>query len=190
VSTSAVDAETRRAVLATRAARLAARGSERAQAGQQERCVFSSFGGHRLAIPAVGVRFVTPAPPITLLPGLPPWFAGLAAPRGELLAAIDPRVLAGRAPTPLGQGRFLIVLQGRPGSLGLVMDTLEGFGDGDLDALRPAPFEGGLPLAGVWDDGTGLLDVEALLADARMVVGAEAGAPGAGGGPGGEPWAA
>lgn len=170
--------ETRRAALAARAARLAARGDQEASAERQERCVFCSFADQQLAIPAAGVRFAAPRPPITMLPGLPAWFAGVAAPRGRLLSVIAPRGFVGLAAATREQGRFLVVLQGPAGPLGLLLDSLSGFGERPLDGLRPTPFDGGLPLLGVWDDGVGLLDAPSLLADPRVTVGAAPGATG------------
>ncbi len=179
--------ESREAILASRAARLAARDAQGDGARRRTPCVFSTFDRQRLAIPADRVRFVAPAPPVTALPGLPPWFAGVAAPRGQLVSILDPRGLVGPSPSPPAPMRFLIVLQGPQGALGLLMESLAGFGEASLDDLRPAPFDGGLALQGVWEDGTGLLDVTALMDDPRVTVGGDAEAPDAGPQAGGTP---
>ena len=54
-------------------------------------------GGEWHAVPMASVREVLPLPVLTPVPASPPWLAGLANVRGEILAAVDTGAALGRA---------------------------------------------------------------------------------------------
>ena len=105
-------------------------------------------GGSSYALPVAAVREIVRLPPVTRVPGLPAFIAGLANVRGRVLAVIDLRALlrlearrgerlvildgVGAGDTSSGNGNRAIV--------GVVVDTardLVRLPDGKLEPLPP-----------------------------------------------------
>jgi chemotaxis signal transduction protein len=72
------------------------------------------LGGSSYALPVASVREVVRLPPITRVPGLPPFVAGLTNVRGRVLAVLDLRALL-RLDGP--RGDRLVILDGGQGEL-------------------------------------------------------------------------
>lgn len=128
------------------------------------------FAGARYAVDMAAVAEVVPVPPITRLPGGPPWLTGVVNWRGRVLPVIDLRPLVGAPLSPLPTSARLVVLSLDDVECGVVADMVPGLLECTLAELEPppataAPGIGPLVRAVVDDDGpVALLDAEAVLA--------------------------
>jgi purine-binding chemotaxis protein CheW len=131
-----------------------------------------SVGGQQLGLPVERLREIVTTPPITALPNLPPWLAGIALVRGGLVCVADLGRLYGLA-SPAG-GRSTAVLIGDAGELGVLVDRVLGFrelradevceGEADPSAHTPVPSRG------TTRDLVTLLDMQQLFSDPRLIV--------------------
>lgn len=118
-------------------------------------------GGSSYALPVCAVREIVRLPPVTRVPGLPAFVAGLANVRGRVLAVIDLRPLL-RLEAP--RGDRLVILDGAGTSdaafgngtraiVGLVVDAardLVQLPEGGLEPLPPGvPAEAAAVLDGI-----------------------------------------
>jgi purine-binding chemotaxis protein CheW len=131
-------------------------------------------GGERYAFEAAWVARVLPMLPLTAIPGLPGFFAGVAVSEGEVLAVLDLRVLLRLPVTELADPAALIVLRGEDNCFAVLAEVIDG-------TRRFAPEGMGhcLPmladldksyLLGLAPDRTALLDARRLLTDSTLVV--------------------
>ncbi|MBI3978457.1 MAG: chemotaxis protein CheW [Chloroflexi bacterium] len=117
------------------------------------------------AVAVNAVQSVEALPPLTPLPFSPAWHMGFAVAGDGVLTAVDLGQLL--AAPPLGQARYLVVLQRAGAALALPVEAVRGFERIDTAALAgdigPTGQEGGV--AGVWCQGdtpVAVLDVSGL----------------------------
>jgi len=133
--------------------------------------------GERYAFEAACVARVLPLLPLTAIPGLPDFYAGVTMVDGEVLAVLDLRVLLALPVSELTDPSALIVLRGEDKRFAVLAEAVDG-------ACRFAPEDLGhcLPLLadldksyllGVAPDRTALLDARRLLNDSTLVVNAD-----------------
>jgi chemotaxis signal transduction protein len=90
-------------------------------------------GNERFGIPMEGLALICHTPPIAHLPMIPPTICGVVQIRGEVMGAIDlARWFGIAAPAT---SRLLAVVEGPPGRLGLLIDSIQGFQDVTTDDL-------------------------------------------------------
>lgn len=130
--------------------------------------------GERYGIEAPLVREVCPVPRLTPVPCTPAFVLGIMSLRGEVLSVIDLRrflELPGDAPSRSGK---VVVVGNDIVEIGLLADAIDG-----VRTLPVAGLQGKLPtlsgareryLRGVTTDRTAVLDMEAILADDRLIV--------------------
>ncbi len=131
-------------------------------------------GKNQIGIAVNSLREVQPVVPITPLPGLPEGMLGIAQVRGEVLCVVDLSRWIGTEDR--GAGGCLAVIEGRRGPLGLIADHCAGFRDVHHDDIvhdggagQTAPLR---YVHKVTRDCCAILDVQQLLDDPRLVVGA------------------
>jgi purine-binding chemotaxis protein CheW len=170
------DPAQRQQVLRARAAALARPLAEPAEDGGADAIEVLAFevGGERYAVATGWVAQASAMPPLTALPGVPNYVAGIVPWRGQVLAAVDLRSLLALPLTRLADPAGLVVLQGADMEFGLLADAIVG-----VQRYPQARLERSLPglenirpgyLLGVTPDRTAILDAAALLADTRLVV--------------------
>jgi purine-binding chemotaxis protein CheW len=169
------DPEAQARLLRKRAAALAAVGApETARpAGGIEVLAFQC-GGERYAFETSWVARVLPLLPLTAIPGLPGFFAGVTVFEGEVLAALDLRVLLGLPVTELADPAALIVLRGEDNCFAVLAEAIDGtrhFAPEGMGHCLPmlADLDKSY-LLGLAPDRTALLDARRLLADSTLVV--------------------
>ena len=110
---------------------------------------------------------------VTPLPGTPPFWAGLANLRGRLLPVLDLRNYLGMTPAEATGSRKLVVVAARAGTLevALLVDDVLAVRDVSASEVRPLIADA---VSGVTADLLSILDLDALLADPRLVVQQEA----------------
>ncbi len=84
-------------------------------------------GKERFGIPMEGLSVISRTPPVAHLPKLPPSIRGVVQIRGELIGAIDMARWFGIDTKT--KGHLLAVVEGPPGKLGLLIDSVLGFRD-------------------------------------------------------------
>ncbi len=84
-------------------------------------------GKERFGIPMEGLSVISRTPPVAHLPKLPPSIRGVVQIRGELIGAIDMARWFGIDSDTTGH--LLAVVEGQPGKLGLLIDSVLGFRD-------------------------------------------------------------
>jgi purine-binding chemotaxis protein CheW len=161
-------------VLAERAAALAATARSAQQPADGIETLAFRCGGERYAFDTAWVARVLPAPPLTLLPGVPGFIAGIAMIEGEVLAVLDLRVLLALPLSDLAEPGALIVLRGGDNRFAVLADAIDGarrFAPADMGHSLPmlADLDASY-LLGVAPDRTALLDARRLLADSTLVV--------------------
>jgi purine-binding chemotaxis protein CheW len=172
------DASRSRASLEDRA-RALARPVDPPKSGALIESIVFRVAGERYAIPLAHVLEVARLRERSPVPGVPPPFVGVATLRDELIALIDLAQLLGpgRAEAAAqSPSRFLVIGATRP-ELGIVADEVLGtepFNEANLVALPQAARGAGLgarPIVrGFLPGGLMILDIEALLADERLLV--------------------
>jgi purine-binding chemotaxis protein CheW len=130
--------------------------------------------GERYAFEAAWVARVLPLLPLTAIPGLPGFFAGVSIYEGEVLAVLDLRVLLGLPVTELADPAALIVLRGEDNCFAVLAEAIDGarhFASGGMGHCLPmlADLDQSY-LLGVAPDRTALLDARRLLTDSTLVV--------------------
>ena len=133
-------------------------------------------GRTQLGIAVHALREVQAVVSITPLPGLPEGMLGVAQVRGEVICVIDLSRWIGTEER--GTGACMAVIEGPRGPLGLVADRCAGFRDVCAEDIVPnfaAESTTRLRhLRAMTRDLIAILDVPALLADPRLIVGASA----------------
>lgn len=131
------------ATLETGAVRFAPPSGRAEATGLLGRSVIFDLGETRCALPIDRVAEIGEVPKITPVPNVPPWLAGVANLRGDVVAVIDLRALSGLAPFDRERraGRMLIV-RSAPGprgevAAGLWVDAVLGVSRLDRAALKP-----------------------------------------------------
>lgn len=84
------------------------------------------LGPGRFALAMAHVAEVGKVPPLTRVPGLPGWVAGVANWRGRVLAALDLRGLLGADVVPFRSSARLLVLSTDAATVGLLVDAVDG----------------------------------------------------------------
>lgn len=130
-----------------------------------------TIAGQAFAIESDLVHEVVRTPPITPLPGAPPFLVGVAAHRGLVVPVVDLARLLGRGQTELG-GRSRMAIGRADGMVvALLADEVVGLSRFPARALRSAPLgaEGAEFILGVIFEGGSLniLDLRRALAAAR-----------------------
>jgi purine-binding chemotaxis protein CheW len=130
--------------------------------------------GERYAFEAAWVARVLPRQPLTVIPGLPGFFAGVSVSEGEVLAVLDLRVLLGLPLSQLSDPAALIVLRGEENCFAVLADAIDGTRQFARDGMSHClPMLADLDqsyLLGVAPDRTALLDARRLLTDSTLVV--------------------
>jgi purine-binding chemotaxis protein CheW len=130
--------------------------------------------GERYAFETAWVARVLPLPPLTVIPGLPGFFAGVSVCEGEVLAVLDLRVLLGLPLSELADPAALIVLRGEDNCFAVLADAIDGARHFARDGMGHClPMLADLDesyLLGVAPDRTALLDARRLLTDSTLVV--------------------
>jgi purine-binding chemotaxis protein CheW len=130
--------------------------------------------GERYAFEAAWVARVLPLLPLTAIPGLPGFFAGVSIYEGEVLAVLDLRVLLGLPVTALADPAALIVLRGEDNCFAVLAEAIDGtrhFASGGMGHCLPMLADVDQSyLLGVAPDRTALLDARRLLTDSTLVV--------------------
>jgi purine-binding chemotaxis protein CheW len=130
--------------------------------------------GERYAFEAACVARVLPLLPLTAIPGLPGFFAGVCISDGEVLAVLDLRVLLGLPLTELADPAALIVLRGEDNCFAVLAEAIDGalhFANGGMGHCLPMLADLAQSyLLGVAPDRTALLDARRLLTDTTLVV--------------------
>lgn len=121
----------------------------------------------RLAVPASRVREILAPGPTTRLPARVRTMAGLRAASGAAIVLADPLLLLGvaeAAPPPVDT-RFAVVLDHPTAPLGLLADRVDGVATalGGLQDVSDRSL-----IEGLTPEGVPVLDVDAILADARL----------------------
>jgi purine-binding chemotaxis protein CheW len=134
-------------------------------------------GGERYAFEAPWVARVLPLLPLTAIPGLPAFHAGIVIHEGEVVAVIDLRLLLGLPVTALAESGALILLRGEDNCFAVLADAIDGtrrFAPEGLGHCLPmlADLDQSY-LLGVAADRTALLDARRLLTDSTLVVNAD-----------------
>ncbi|MGJ7916994.1 chemotaxis protein CheW [Massilia sp. LXY-6] len=131
-------------------------------------------GGERYAFEAAWVARVLPLLPLTAVPGLPDFYAGITMAEGEVLAVLDLRVLLALPLSELADPAALIVLRGEDQRFAVLAEAVDGACRFARDGLGHClPMLADLDksyLLGVAPDRTALLDARRLLTDSTLVV--------------------
>jgi purine-binding chemotaxis protein CheW len=130
--------------------------------------------GERYAFEAACVARVLPLLPLTAIPGLPDFFAGVTMVEGEVLAVLDLRVLLALPLSELADPAALIVLRGEDKRFAVLAEAVDGtrrFASEGIGHCLPmlADLDKSY-LLGVAPDRTALLDARRLLNDSTLVV--------------------
>lgn len=99
------------------------------------------LGAGRFAVALPAVAEVGNVPPVTRVPGVPAWLAGVANWRGRILPVLDLRTLLGGDVAPYGGRARLVVLATESANVGLLVDAVEGT---TSTAEEVAPFPAGV----------------------------------------------
>jgi chemotaxis signal transduction protein len=128
-------------------------------------------GSGAFAVESGLVQEVVRTPPITPLPGAPPFLVGVAAHRGDVLAIVDMARLLGRGDTRQGDRSRMAIARSEGMVVGLLADEVLGLAKVPARALQPPPLgaEDGEFISGVIPgaDPMHLLDLRRALATAR-----------------------
>jgi purine-binding chemotaxis protein CheW len=134
-------------------------------------------GKDRLGLPAHGMQGVYEDVRITPVMGTPPWIAGVAQVRGELLSVVHLSRWLGQSAT--AERPVVAVLSGERGSLGILVDEVLGSRDlapGEIsDLLTRQAERDKRPISAVTNDLVAVLDLERFFAEPDLVVGRRVG---------------
>jgi purine-binding chemotaxis protein CheW len=134
-----------------------------------ESYVVLEIGTERAGISLSAFDEIAPLTPITELPGLPDWLAGLAQVRGRIVPVLDLHgwlKMAGRS-----SPRYLAIVRGTSGPMAILVDAVSDVRDiGDKDIAESLTPDRARGLRAITKDLVTLLDVEALLNHPDMIV--------------------
>jgi purine-binding chemotaxis protein CheW len=132
------------------------------------------LGAETYAVEPQHVARVHALEQLTPLPGLPAFVLGIARVRGEIISALDLRILFELPERGLGQLNRLIVLQSAHMRFGVLADAIEGVRrlpqGGQLASLPTLKGVRARYLLGVSEERIVVLDAARLLADDRLVI--------------------
>lgn len=159
-----------RRVLQERAERVAAPLQPPAADGRLA-ALLVSVCGERYALPVAAISGVVESPVIVPVPCSPPTIAGIANVRGHIVSVLCLAALLGlRADNAPAQPALVVAQTGEVG-IGLRVDAIGEIAEFDRHALNPAAGSAaGECLEGVFAEGVGLLNVQAILGDGRLLV--------------------
>lgn len=122
-----------------------------------------------MAVPVTSVRSVAAPGPVAAIPGRDHRLAGARLVAGEVVAVADLGPVLGTPSDEPAASRWVVVIEGQAAPLGVLADRVSNTEIEVIDTTvtSSAPAPGGL-VAGVTADRVLLLDVDALLADARF----------------------
>ncbi len=130
-------------------------------------------GTERFGVPIEALVAITRTPPIAHLPGLPTALGGVAQFRGELIGAID--IARWFVLESAVSSRLLAVVEGPPGKIGLLVDSVLGFRAvirNDINESFCSDHHSiGKPISGTTKDLIALINMEGLFASPDIVVG-------------------
>ncbi|BAS28787.1 chemotaxis protein CheW [Limnochorda pilosa] len=114
--------------------------------------VIFQLGGDRFAVGVTDVREVLRTPPLTRLPGAPPYVRGVANLRGEVVPVVDLRMKLGAPENPHHDSRVLVCeLEGE--AIGIEVDDVQEVSTLDQSQIHAAPRqwsdEARAPLTGI-----------------------------------------
>ena len=156
------------AILDARARALARAATPEAEPGTLREVVHFRTAGQRYTLESRFVLEVVRAPEVVPLPGAPPALRGLTLLHGEVLPVVELAPLFGRAPSE-SSGPLLVIGAGRP-ELGLRTEEVEEVTLQRGRTLLPPPATVDTDLvSAAEEDGTLVLEGEALLGDSRLV---------------------
>ncbi|MDA8130489.1 MAG: chemotaxis protein CheW [Elusimicrobia bacterium] len=168
------EAEKNREILRRRAAAMAA--NVEAPRAAADRYLEFSLAGERYAVDLALVREVCSGRRITAIPGSPPFMAGVANIRGQLLPVADLARLFGMSPQAAGEKIVVLraaAARGGPAELGILAETVLGVADIPPGAIQPAPqgFSGifGQYLGGVTASGLIIFLADRFLGDEKIM---------------------
>lgn len=154
------------ALLTARAADLA-RPLQHRRTGTSLELLLATLGDQRVALPAQALREVRPPTPLAPVPGTSEVLLGIAAGHAQALAVASLAALLGVASAAPSTVQWLLVLDDATAPVGLLVDSVDDVVSVDGQGLGPPP-EGSALIAGLAPDGALVLDIPALLGDARL----------------------
>src|SRR5438105_4987946 len=154
-------------------ARVLAQPPKEARATDVEGMLVVALEPERYGLRLQQVQTVRELGALTPLPGTPPFWAGLANLRGRLLPVLDLRNYLGMTPAGAAASRKLVVVAARAGLLEIALLVDDVLAVRDVSASEVKPLIADI-VSGVTADLLSLLDLDALLADPRLVVQQEA----------------
>ena len=160
-------------ILRARAEKLATRKQSAGAVETKTPVSVITAGSESFGIPTQYLSCIIKSPPIAAMPNLPPWHAGIAQIRGELVGVVDIASWFGVPGT--SKGAFLAVVENGDRKLGLLLDTVRGFRDvgaSDIAETFSAGATGGHPIHSTTKDVTTILDIPKMFDNPDMQVGA------------------
>lgn len=97
------------------------------------------LAGARYGVPMPALDEVLGLPPVSPVPGTPPWVLGVVNWRGRVLATLDLRPLLGVAAPALPSSARILVLSADGVTVGLVAEAVAGVLEYDPAAVAPVP---------------------------------------------------
>jgi len=163
--------ESLEALLAERASRLATE-VKLETPGSTRSMLVLEVGGEPVALPVLSVRDVVHFAHVAHLPGLPPWFVGVAQFRGEPLSVVDLAALLGRPSE--GEETVMVIVEAGGRGVAIAARKLLGIREiASEDVARELTSEEATtsgPIDAITHDLITVLDPSRLLADPRLVV--------------------
>lgn len=160
-------------LLATRAELLATRHDDMSGRQVLMQVAVVAIGDETFGIPADGLQELIAVPPISPLPRIPPWMAGIAQIRGELVSIVNLAGWLGIRASSNPKFMAVVALSGR--KLGLLADDLLGYRDvfsNEIaqDFSSSGSSDSGRPILVVTTDLVSVLDLNRLLDDEQLIV--------------------
>ena len=161
-------------ILESRARSLAKEPEKKEASEEHLEVVKFLLGREKYALETSFVREVYPLRDLTYLPCVPAFVRGIINVRGQILCVIDLRRMFGLSDSEVGPTSKVIVVRDGRMELGIVADMIVG-----VHAIPERQIQATLPtltdicaeyLRGVTSDQVAILDVEAILADKRIIV--------------------
>jgi chemotaxis signal transduction protein len=131
-----------------------------------------TIGGTRFAVESGLIYEVVRIPPVTPLPGAPPFMVGVAAHRGDVVAVVDLSRLLGKGETKLGNRSRMALARSEGLVVAMLADEVLGLGKFPAKALQAPPLgtEASEFISGLLVDrgeSMNILDLRRALASAR-----------------------
>ena len=163
-----------RELMAERARALAVPPTAETERELVARVLVVTVGQEHFGVPVNWLKEMIPVPPITPLPGLPPWMPGVANARSGVVSVVDLGRwfgIAGTRATPT----HLVLVEGAPGLLALGVEGGGALRDIHDDEVAPSlaeqQFSSDLPIRATTNDLLTVLDLQALFDSAEIYVG-------------------